>query len=304
MKFAVIGHPVAHSISPAIHAAAYAAAGMAHEYVAIDCPDEAAVARVVLDVRTGELAGANVTLPWKRVALALADEVDGSAVDTGAANVLVRRGEKVVAFNTDATALAQELERGLREHGTSAASGVACILGTGGAALAAVVACRRAGFARIALTGRAWSAAADPASWPRVDEFRRLGATPLAWPSAAGDDAFLETCAAANCIVNATSAGMHGGSDGEALSQLVDWARTSDSCFAYDVVYNPPVTPFLARATSAGRDARGGLGMLVGQAAEAFTLWLGVPAPKSEMSRAATHALFGAAPGSRGSTPR
>ena len=73
MKFALIGHPLSHSLSPAIHRAAYRELGLSHEYELIDAPTEADVDRVVLGLRRGDLAGLNVTIPWKRRACACAD---------------------------------------------------------------------------------------------------------------------------------------------------------------------------------------------------------------------------------------
>jgi shikimate dehydrogenase len=105
-RFVLLGHPVAHSLSPAIHGAAYAELGIDARYELVDASDEAAVGRAVDAVRSGEIAGANVTVPWKQVALRLADRADASASDVGAANVLVRgpSGE-VVAHHTDVPAL-------------------------------------------------------------------------------------------------------------------------------------------------------------------------------------------------------
>jgi shikimate dehydrogenase len=84
---------------------------------------------------------------------------------------------------------------------------------------------------------------------------------------------------------------MHGASPGERVADLVPWAHLAPGTHAYDVVYNPRITPFLARARAFGLTATGGLGMLVGQAAHAFELWLGLPAPREQMGRAAERAL-------------
>lgn len=294
MNFAVIGHPVAHSISPSIHGAAYAHLGVDHRYTAIDCPDEKAVERIVARIRSRELAGVNVTVPYKRVALALADDADSSAAAMGAANVLLREGNSVVAYNTDATALSTELELGAREAGRAADRGAACVIGSGGAALAAVVASFRAGASEVAVTSRKWVSDVACPRWAAAEDFRALGATPMAWPTAGKSrDEWRRVCSGADFVVQATSAGMRGGPDGKEVASLVPWGDTPRYCFGYDVVYNPPVTPFLELAEQSGRGHRGGLGMLVGQAADAFTLWLGVEAPRDVMTAAARVALFG-----------
>ncbi|HEX7671554.1 MAG TPA: shikimate dehydrogenase, partial [Polyangiaceae bacterium] len=181
--FILIGHPVGHSLSPAIHHAAYAELGLSnHRYVAVDCPDEPAVRTQFDALRSGSVAGANVTVPWKRLALSLADDVDSSARETGAANVLrpsvetPKASARIVAYNTDVPALAAELRRG-RPDARSA-----LILGNGGAALAAVSACRALGIAQPVVTARKWQGDRS-IGWHQADQFEALGAVPVAWPN-------------------------------------------------------------------------------------------------------------------------
>jgi shikimate dehydrogenase len=292
LTFALLGHPVSHSLSPQIHSAAYQQLSLPHRYVTIDCPDEAAVKSQVDRLRRGELAGLNVTVPWKRVALDLADAADESAKASGAANVLCWNNGQVVAHNTDAPALAKLLAegRGQRE------SGGAVVLGHGGAALAAVVACRRAGAKNIHVTARKWSAASPQQSWPNHAEFTALGATPCAWgaPGDTSADSLQQAFKAAHIIVQSTSAGMSGVGHGSTVAEIVPWSELDRQVFLYDVVYNPALTPFLASAKDYGLKCEGGLTMLVGQAALGFELWLGLQAPFSPMKDAAERALFGA----------
>jgi shikimate dehydrogenase len=283
-RFALVGHPVSHSLSPAIHGAAYAELGLDARYDLLDAPDEAAVGRAVAAVRRGELTGANVTVPWKQVALALADRADASASDVGAANVLARGAAgEVVAHNTDVPGLAAELAE------LSASPRVALVLGAGGAALAAVASARRLGAA-VRVTARRFDAAVSDASWPNAAELRRLGASLVAWPSPGSR---LDGASDVDLVIQATSAGMSGASSGDAVADVVPWSRLRPGAVAYDLVYNPRVTPFLERAAAAGVTARGGLGMLVGQAAFAFELWLERPAPRAVMRAAAEAALAG-----------
>jgi shikimate dehydrogenase len=268
---------------------------MDHEYVAVDCPTENAVVHVVDRIRTGELAGANVTVPWKRLALSLADSADLSASETGAANVLLRRGSQIVAFNTDTAALRQEVLQGVaRCIGNGARPKLACIIGGGGAARAAALACQLAGASSVVVTARRWAQRIPETEWELADDFRRLGALPVAWSSAADTSSeWSRACAQADVIVQATSAGMLGGPDGAEVASRVPWQTTRATVFAYDVVYNPACTPFFLAAESGNRHASTGLGMLVGQAAEAFTLWLDTPAPLHHMREAAEIAIFG-----------
>ncbi|HEX5098479.1 MAG TPA: shikimate dehydrogenase, partial [Polyangiaceae bacterium] len=147
LRFVLLGHPVAHSLSPAIHGAAYEALGFSHRYELLDIPDEAALARAVAALRAGEVAGANVTVPWKREALALADRREPTAGDVGAANVLVRDASgAVVAHNTDVMALVEELGALAR------APERVLVLGAGGASVAAVAALRMLGARSIGIS--------------------------------------------------------------------------------------------------------------------------------------------------------
>jgi shikimate dehydrogenase len=260
-RFAVIGDPVAHSKSPAMHAAAYRALGLPHAYEAVrvaagDLP------RVVAALREGTYDGINVTVPHKEAVLALVDAVDESVESVGAANTLVRVDGRVVAYNTDARALAQELRdlAGPR----SWPEGAALILGSGGAARAALAALRGdLGVTEIVLRARS---------------SRGLPTAPLRASSA--------TDARVITVVQATSAGMHGAAPGEPVADAVAWEALPAEAIALDVVYAPPDTPFLRAARARGLRCANGLGMLARQGALAFELWLGQPAPLDAMRAA------------------
>lgn len=293
-QFVLIGHPVGHSVSPAIHGAAYRTLGASHRYDVIDCPAEDDVKRVVERLRRGEIAGANVTVPWKRLALALADRADDSAGATGVANVLSCDSRGVVtASNTDARALADEIAA------LHAAPRSAAVIGAGGAAQAAIVACKMLGVRDIHASNRDWLDDAPRATWKRADVIAALGATPWIWPSGPGDRrplAFSSIMRRADVIIQATSAGMRGAGAGEAVSDWIPWRELTAGAVAIDVVYNPPRTPFLEAAERANVPHAGGLGMLVRQAALAIQIWLGagdgwVTLDLAELTRAAERAL-------------
>ncbi len=270
--FVLLGHPVGHSVSPAIHGAAYRALGASHHYEVRDCPTPERVRAEVEKLRAGELAGANVTVPWKRLALELADRADDSARATGVANVLSRDEQGLItASNTDAGALADEIAA-LHPRPRRAT-----VIGSGGAAQAAVVACRMLGLTDIAVSGRSWRRGEPVASWKHAASFEALAATPRAWPEHAGDrhpDSLSSAMLGADVIIQATSAGMRGAGPGEQVSAWVPWRELAAGAVAIDVVYNPRVTPFLSAAEAAGVVHRGGLGMLVRQAALALAIWL------------------------------
>lgn len=283
-RLVLAGHPVAHSISPSIQRAALRALGLPHRYELEDCPDEDSMRRVFAAIRRGDIAGANVTMPWKRFALEHADEADGETHDVGAANVLSPAGDGVAAYNTDVPALVEELAR------VAAGATSALIIGSGGAALAAVQACRRLAIGHLAVLARRFRG--DP-----VDEvtrsFTRWGVTILGWPE---DDPWAasrleDVVCRTDLVVQATSAGMTGGPPGDFFRALLPWQSLPASAAAYDVVYTPAVTPFLSAARERGLVAEGGLGMLVLQAAHALGIWLAVEPPLDVMRSAAEQAL-------------
>jgi shikimate dehydrogenase len=298
--FILIGHPVRHTVSPAMHTAAFRALGLPHAYSALDVPSARGLGHVVDDIREGALDGANVTVPYKRAVLDLVDEVDPSARSVGAANVLVRtRDGRVVAHNTDAAALVFELER-LR---AGRPLGSAAIIGAGGAGLAALAACTRIGIPLIGITTRSWANSESLETHPSAIEARRLGALASPWPGLDGETAptsrsslvlrlqWCELAARADLILQATSAGMAGGEAGEDVASMVPWDMLESNALAYDLVYVPRITPFVREARSRKLRAESGLGMLVEQAARSFELWLGRRPPTDVMWAAAEPVL-------------
>lgn len=286
MKFALIGHPVAHSLSPVIQRAAYRELALNHDYTLIDAPTEADVARAFQSLRDGELGGVNVTIPWKRQAHAAADRRSALAERLGVANVLSRVGGELVAHNTDALALEAEFTQ-------LVTSRRAVLLGSGGVTPAVVAACQAAGIAEVYVSARRFDAELAETAWPGASELLRLGARLLAWPasSSVAKARFDECCAAAGLVVQCTSAGMQGKDSGEPLAALVPWSTLAADALAYDLVYAPLETPFLRVARAAGRRTAHGLNMLVGQAALSVEIWLGQRPPTAPLLAAALEEL-------------
>jgi shikimate dehydrogenase len=259
-----------------MHAAAYRALGLSHVYEALRAT-ASELPRVVDAVRNGSYDGVNVTVPHKERVLALVDDLDATARVIGAANTLVcSTAGRVTAHNTDAPALAEELRR-LAGPGHSWNGTRGMVLGSGGAARAAIAAFAQLRVREIAVRARALE---DPA---RRDQFVRAApapVTPQPWrasPSSEGGTF---------AVVQATSAGMTGADPGEVVADVVDWSALPNVAVAIDVVYAPRDTPFLRAARRRGLRCDDGLGMLARQGALAFELWLGVPAPL-EVMRAA-----------------
>jgi len=285
MKFALMGHPVSHSLSPVIHQAAYRELGVEHEYGLIDAATEAEVDAVLVRLRAGELSGINVTIPWKRQAYAAAELRSPLTERLQVANVLATSAGKLVAHNTDVLALEAELGRLVQTPR-------AFVLGSGGAAPAVVAACRAAGIDEVFVTARRFQPGARE-SWPGASELAQLGAQSVAWPQGdAGAKAEFEgICAGCGLVVQCTSAGMDGADSGEAMARLVPWSQLRADALAYDLIYAPLETPFLRVAREAGRRTAHGLPMLVGQAALAIEIWLGQRPPLEPLLEAALQAL-------------
>jgi shikimate dehydrogenase len=275
LRFAVIGDPVSHSKSPAMHAAAYRALGLPHCYEAVHVTADR-VPQVIAELRAGRFDGLNVTVPHKERVMALVDTVDPGARVAGAANTLVRDGDgRITAYNTDAPALAAEL-RALAGPDAPLTGGRALVLGSGGAARAAIAALAQLGVAEIAVRARSLD---DPALRERFLSSAPAPVVIEPWAAAASE-------AGVVALVQATSAGMAGASPGEEVAGIVGWATLPDRAVAIDVVYAPRETPWLRAARARGLRADDGLGMLARQGALAFELWLGVPAPLDAMRRA------------------
>jgi shikimate dehydrogenase len=279
-RFAVVGDPIGHSKSPLMHGAALRALGLPHTYEAIRASAEE-LPGVLAKVREGALDGLNVTVPHKERVMALVDELDASARVAGAANTIVRlAGGRLAAHNTDAPALAAEITR-LRGGAHWPAGGRALVLGSGGAARAAIAALGvHLGVRDVTVRARAFD---DPA---RRDAFAATAPAPVrVEPWAPSPDGEARTFA----LVQATSAGMRGADAGDALSAVVAWEALPPEAVAIDVVYAPRDTPWLRAARGRGLRSDDGLGMLARQGALALELWLadaGVKAPVDAMRAA------------------
>jgi shikimate dehydrogenase len=274
-KLAVLGHPVAHSRSPAMHAAAFEALGIAGEwsYEAIDVGGEEFEARVRELVAEG-YAGANVTVPHKLAALELAHRVTPAAEAIGAANMLTFTQREVEADNTDAPGL-------LGAVGISPAGKRATVLGAGGAARACVWALVQTGA-----TVRVWNRTQPRAHALAAElgaEVVKPGGEPL------GADTY-------DVLVNATSVGLEvaGGSSAGSSEPLADLKALpigADSVSArhvvVDLVYGPSETPLSAFARQRGADVVDGLEVLVHQGAASLRLWTGLDPPIDVMRDAA-----------------
>jgi shikimate dehydrogenase len=264
----VLGWPVAHSLSPVIHNAAFEALDMDWTYVALPVqPGD--VPAAVAGLRALGFAGANVTMPHKEAVAAAMDELTEDADRLRAVNTIEIRADRLIGHNTDAPGFARFLER---DAGFDPAGKTALVFGAGGAARACALAAARAGLTRVVVALREPARAA-----PLADALNGL---PAEVEAIAFDDAVDAT---ADLVVNATPLGAHG-------EALVLPKLAADGLFV-DLLYRPAVTPAQQAARAAGAQAFGGLGLLLHQAALSFELWTGRPAPLEVMSAAAVAAL-------------
>ncbi len=274
--FTLLGHPVAHSVSPAMHNAAAAVLRLDYEYTATDIAPEdlsAALARL----RAGEWAGANVTIPHKQSVLPLLDELGETAATLGAVNTLLRDGEWLRGENTDVPGFLVEID----SFGVELVGRPALVFGAGGSARAVAFALLQRG-AEVRILARNLPVAAQLAR----DLHRTTGGRLLnfEWtPTNLGDAS--QGCALA---VNCTPLGM------TPQPQSTPWFPVvpfPPKMLLYDLVYNPPETMLVRQARSHGLRAAGGLGMLVQQGALAFAHWTGYQPPVEAMHAAAKKAL-------------
>lgn len=260
-----MGDPVAHSLSPLLHNAAFDALGLDWVSVAFRVPAGRA-GDALVGMRALGLAGLSVTMPHKQDAAAAVDECTPEAARLGAVNCVVPRRGRLVGESTDGAGFLASLRRGA---GFDPAGRRCVVLGAGGAARAVISALAGAGASEVAVVNRTPDRAAAAAA--------------LAGPAgrSAGPDAVAE----ADLVVQATPVGMP--SVGPPSSP-VDPGLLHAGQVVADLVYHPAVTPLLAAAKARGALPLGGLGMLVHQAALAIEHWTGRQAPVEAMWAAVT----------------
>jgi shikimate dehydrogenase len=253
----VLGWPVAHSRSPAMHEAAFAELGLADwRYQRLPVPPEL-FAETTRALGAAGFAGANVTIPHKEAALALADEAGEEAAAIGAANTLTFADGGIRADNTDAPGLIAAIG--------SVEGQTALVLGAGGSARAAVWALLHAG-------------ARDVMVWNRTPARAEALCADL------GGRAVTEA-EPADLLVNCTSVGLDA-ADETFKALPIDADGLSDYCALIDLVYGESVTTLTRAATERGLKTVDGLEILVRQGALSLERWTGRPAPIETMGRA------------------
>jgi shikimate dehydrogenase len=255
--YAVLGNPIAHSLSPLLHNGWMADYGVAGVYVALQVEIDAFEAALVGLFAAG-VQGASVTIPFKERAATCIASVSSQAKAIGSVNCLRRGPDGFIGETTDGAGLIADLDA--RVPNWRDGTGHSVVLGAGGAARSILQALHAEGRRDIHIVNR---------TYERAQETAQL----LAQPSiSARLWSEMETSlAGASLIINTTSAGLNGQNP-----LAVDFSPTHEKAVVYDCVYAPRETEFLARAKAQGRQTCDGLGMLAGQGAIAFEHWFGV----------------------------
>lgn len=265
----ILGYPLDHSLSPFIHNLGFALKKLPYVFVKIEIPP-AKLKRTLGALADLGFIGANVTMPHKEAAARLVDWLSPEAQAVGAVNTLVIRGRRIKGYNTDIEGFA----RSLKAQAKSRKFPTVAIFGAGGAAAAVAYALHKYfRTRRFHFICRNWRKAE-----------RSLSQKPFfaegVWSDFVDWEDAESAVPAADVVVNATPLGMDG-----KRSFPVSPAAFRAGQVACDLIYNPPLTPFMRLAKKGGAKACGGLEMLVQQAAVSFELWTGESLPLDKVRK-------------------
>ncbi|MBI2438952.1 MAG: shikimate dehydrogenase [Lentisphaerae bacterium] len=277
--YAVLGHPIRHSLSPRMHNAAFAELAMDAVYLAFDVPPEKLKSTLTVMAELG-FAGINLTVPLKEAAFHALTDLDPAARRLGSVNTVKVTAGALQGFSTDG----EGFLRAVQEAFDLSVKGLGLfLLGCGGAGRAVAFACAVAGAKRIVLAdadaARLTSLEADLQALKLETAIGSAGSEPQAWPRAAQE---------AELVVHATPVGMH--PNDPALLSAKAFHRAQ---LFFDLIYMFPETVLMRSARAAGARAANGLGMLLHQGALSFSIWTGRAAPLKVMRRALEEAVYG-----------
>lgn len=264
---AVIGSPVVHSLSPLLHNAAFKSLEMEWEYVALEIT-ETELQEVFECMRSGDLGGLSVTMPFKTKTASLVDRCTPTAAALNAVNCVVSTEEGLIGHNTDGDGFLNGL---IHDTHFDPRDKKAVVIGAGGAARAVIEALSRSGAASITVINRTLERAESAADL--AGKIGRVGTS--------------EDISEADLVVNATSLGMK--DSVEALPCSVELLHPNQ--LVVDLIYHPLETLWISKTKQKGINSYNGVSMLLFQAVEAFTLWTGKEAPISVMQSAITQEL-------------
>jgi shikimate dehydrogenase len=277
--FAVLGHPIGHTLSPVMHNAAFEALGWDAIYLAFDVkPDR--LMTVLPAMRSMGFGGVNLTIPHKEVAYRGLEHLDESAKLLGAVNtVQFAEDGRMVGYNTDGFGFIRALEEAF---GRAVEGDAVFVLGSGGAGRAVALMSAQRGARAVTLSDL------DVDRCRRVAEEIRERFPRVETRVVAGGAEQHAYAREADLVVQATPVGMK---DGDESLLKPDAFRAGQR--AFDLIYHVATTAFMRAATQGGAEAANGLGMLLHQGARAFQIWTGVVPPIPEMRRALERAVYG-----------
>ncbi|WP_368504874.1 shikimate dehydrogenase [Alkalihalophilus sp. As8PL] len=275
-RFGLIGHPVEHSMSPVMHNDAFRSCQIDATYEAFDV-GAGDLEEVAEKLRSGELDGVNVTIPHKVAIMNFLDEIDRDAEVIGAVNTIVRKGEKLIGYNTDGAGYWESLVSYL-PHDTSALN--VLVIGAGGASRAICAAFLNAGVAHLVVANRTEEKAATLLNLINTKQ-QSTEACSLAEAKTKLDQF--------DVVINTTSVGMSPHTDQLPLS--LD--KLKKEAVVSDLIYNPMETAFLKEAKAKGAKTVNGVGMFVNQGALSFEHWTGVKPDRTRMTNIVTDKLGG-----------
>jgi len=279
--YGIFGHPLSHTLSPAMHEAAFRELGIEAHYIVLDLAP-AVFKELMRQTSRISLSGFNVTVPYKETVIPYLDQVRPEARAIGAVNTVYRERKKWVGTNTDMEGflLALMKDGGFRPSGKRAV-----ILGAGGAARAVVYGLAREGASEI-LISDCFPEKADKIARDMCQLFPRA----VFQAALAGTPEVKEAVQKADVIINATPLGLKPSDPLVVPESWIPRAGHSKK-FLMDLVYNPAVTPFLKAGKRKGHETLNGLGMLLYQGARALEHWTGRKAPVPVMRHALLQAL-------------
>lgn len=273
--YGIFGHPLSHSLSPAMQEKAFSKIGKKAYYITLEL-DLAGCREAFRGLRTSLLSGFNVTVPYKQEVLRWLDRLTPEARSAGAVNTVYRRAGKWIGTNTDIYGFLRALEKDAR---FSVPGKKAVVLGAGGAARAVVYGLLAERASSVVVLNRNAGRAENLVSEFAGRQGRvKLSAGPLT------KEAFSSAAADADLVVNATSGGLRRSDPPVVPGSWIPAAGKKRRLF-FDLIYRPAETRFLREAKRKGHRTMNGVGMLVYQGARAFELWTGKRAPEALMRR-------------------
>lgn len=276
--FAVLGHPIGHTLSPAMHNAAIEKLGWDAIYLAFDVKPERLMT-VLPAMRSMGFGGVNLTIPHKEVAFRGLEKLDASAKLLGAVNTVQFAESGMIGHNTDGFGFLRALEE---SFGKTAKGDSVFVLGSGGAGRAVALMAAQDGARSITLSDM------DVERCQRVASEIREQFPGVETRVAAGASEQAAFAKESDLVVQATPVGMK-----EDDQSILKPESFREGQRAFDLIYHVPKTVFMKASEAGGATASNGLGMLLHQGARAFQIWTGVTPPIPEMRRALELAVYG-----------